>query len=112
MEKAEWLSQVRRGILEYSIMLMLSNKEMYGYELISTLSKWEVLSTTEGTIYPLLKRLEKDNLIKFTWKNSIEGLPPRKYYCLTEEGNNFLSLMNDEWESLITSINQIKNEEW
>lgn len=111
MERAEWLSQVRRGILEYSILLLISNKSMYGYELITLLNTWEILSTTEGTMYPLLRRLEKENLITSTWKESALGIPPRKYYDVTEEGHETLKMMNETWDTLLTSIIQIKNNE-
>lgn len=83
---------------------------MYGYELLSHLSKWEILSTMEGTLYPLLRRLEKDNMIKSTWKNTVAGVPPRKYYDLTDDGRRFLGVMNDEWCNLTNAILEIKDE--
>lgn len=110
MEKAEWLSQVRRGILEYSILLMTKNKSMYGYELITAMNKYDVLSTTEGTLYPLLKRLEREELIVATWMETTLGVPPRKYYNLTVKGCNVLDMMNEEWGHLVSSIMNIKSE--
>jgi len=110
MEKAEWLSQVRRGILEYSILLMTKNKSMYGYELITAMNKYDVLSTTEGTLYPLLKRLEREELIVATWMETTPGVPPRKYYNLTVKGCNVLDMMNEEWGRLVSSIMNIKSE--
>lgn len=109
MEKNEWLSQLRRGILEYSILLLIKNKSMYGYDLLTSLSKWDILSTSEGTVYPLLRRLEKDNLLISTWKASTLGVPPRKYYDLTDEGRCFLGTMDEEWANLATAIFDIKN---
>jgi len=111
MEKAEWLSQVRRGILEYSILLTIKNKSIYGYELITALNRYDALSITEGTLYPLLKRLEKTNLIVATWKETTPGVPPRKYYDLTESGISVLDMMNREWGCLVSGITQIKNEQ-
>ncbi|MEI5990070.1 hypothetical protein A5881_001563 [Enterococcus termitis] len=108
MQKADWLSQVKRGVLEYSIMSILSKEETYGYDIIATLAQWEVLETKEGTVYPLLKRLEREQLIQYTWRNSVEGLPPRKYYSLTLEGINFLKIMDNEWKNLNTAIDKIK----
>ena len=108
LKKQEWLAQVKRGILEYSILLLVDKKATYGYDLISALNKWEVLSTSEGTIYPLLRRLEKDKLIESSWRETVPGVPPRKYYSLTVEGIKMLKTMNCEWEKLISSINQIK----
>ena len=109
MEKAEWLSQVRRGILEYSILLLIKNKSMYGYELITALNKYDVISTTEGTLYPLLKRLEKESLVVTAWKETTPGVPPRKYYTLTEKGYSTLDMMNQEWGCLVSAIMQLKN---
>ena len=110
MEKDEWVSQLKRGVLEYSVMLLVKTKSMYGYELIAALNKYGVLSTSEGTLYPLLKRIEKENLITATWKETTPGTPPRKYYDLTEEGKSFLDMMNHEWNSLVSAISQIEKE--
>ena len=110
MERAEWLSQLRRGVLEYSILLLIRNKSVYGYELIAALNTHDVLSTTEGTLYPLLKRLEREKLVFATWKETTPGVPPRKYYDLTEEGQAILDMMGPEWDSLVTSIIKIKNQ--
>ena len=109
MERAEWLSQVRRGILEYSILLLTKSKSMYGYELITALNRYDVLSITEGTLYPLLKRLEKEGLVAPTWKETTPGVPPRKYYDLTEKGLTVLGMMKHEWGCLVSAITQIKN---
>jgi PadR family transcriptional regulator PadR len=109
MERAEWLSQLRRGILEYSILAIIKNKSVYGYELLSALNAYDVLSTTEGTIYPLLRRLERDNLVVSTWKETTPGVPPRKYYNLTEEGHAILDMMHQEWNCLVSAIAEIKN---
>lgn len=108
MDKLEWLSQVKRGILEYSILILISKNSMYGYELISKLNQSEALSTSEGTIYPLLRRLEKDSLIKSSWQDTTPGTPPRKYYSLTPNGREMLNIMHCEWGKLVDSIEQIK----
>jgi PadR family transcriptional regulator PadR len=63
----DWKSQVRRGTLEYCILVMLSQKTYYGYEMIQSLSKYPILTTKESTIYPLLRRLEKEQYLKATW---------------------------------------------
>lgn len=89
-------------------MSIISQEETYGYDIITSLAQWDVLATKEGTVYPLLKRLEKDNLIQYTWKNSVEGLPPRKYYSLTQEGISFLKVMDTEWSTLNMAINKIR----
>ncbi len=109
MEKNEWTSQLRRGVLEYGILHLINKKSMYGYDLLESLNKWEILLTTEGTMYPLLRRLEKDNLIVSTWKESNPGVPPRKYYDLTDQGERFLKIMDDQWDNLINALSDIKN---
>lgn len=109
MEKSEWLSQVKRGILEYNILLIINKKTIYGYDLLAELGKNRVFTTTEGTLYPLLRRLEKDGLIFPTWKASDPGVPPRKYYDLTAEGKNMLGIMNEEWEKVIRATDYNKN---
>lgn len=111
MDKLEWLSQVKKGLLEYSILKIISRNSIYGYDLMSILNEREVLSTTEGTIYPLLRRLEKNGLICSFWKDSIPGTPPRKYYDLTEDGVQTLSMMDLEWMKVVDDIEKIKENE-
>lgn len=111
MEKTEWLSQVRKGILEYSILTIIHKKPVYGYDLLSILNQHETLSTTEGTVYPLLRRLEKNHLISSSWKETVSGVPPRKYYNLTDKGKSTLQMMDTEWQNVISSVAQIKNSE-
>lgn len=111
MKKTEWLSQVRKGLLEYSILAIISHKPVYGYDLISILDGHETLSTTEGTIYPLLRRLEKNGLIQSFWKETAPGKPPRRYYELAEEGIQTLEMMNTEWIKVVKSIDEIKENE-
>lgn len=111
MEKMEWLSQVRKGLLEYSILAIISRKPVYGYDLMSILDGYEALSTTEGTIYPLLRRLEKNGLIQSFWKETAPGTPPRRYYELVKNGVQTLAMMNAEWVKIVQSIEQIKGNE-
>ena len=79
MRVEEWRSQSKRGTLELCILLMIEKQERYGYELISELEKRPVLAAKESTIYPLLRRLLKDGMLSSCWRDSAEGLPPRKY---------------------------------
>lgn len=105
----EWKSQLKRGILEYSILLLIKTKSYYGYEIINELSHWEIISAKEGTVYPLLRRLQKENYLASVWKDSIEGLPPRKYYTLTDKGKEYLTLMSNEWTDLVNVIFELKS---
>ncbi|MFQ8922884.1 MAG: PadR family transcriptional regulator [Clostridium paraputrificum] len=110
MNLDKWKSQIVRGTLEYCILLMLNKKVYYGYEILQELSKYPIIASTESTVYPLLRRLEKDNYLQSTWKDSLEGLPPRKYYSLTPEGKKYLKAMNDEWKNLLNAMYELKGE--
>mgnify|MGYP001141741064 CR=1 FL=1 len=100
----EWKSQIRRGTLEFCILAMISNQDRYGYEIMSELEKWPILSAKESTIYPLLRRLLKEGFLSSFWQDSAEGLPPRKYYSMTENGREYLRAMSVEWENLINAV--------
>lgn len=104
----DWKSQIKRGTLEYCIMLMMNQRSFYGYEIISELEKWPMLAVRESTIYPLLRRLLKEGYLSSSWKETAEGLPPRKYYVITDRGKIYLKAMNEEWENLLASISELK----
>ncbi len=108
MNIEEWKSQIKRGTLEYCILLRIHQKECYGYELINELEQWPILSAKESTLYPLLRRLVKEGNCDAYWKDSAEGLPPRKYYRITEQGKEVLKKMDEEWENLQEAIAEIK----
>ena len=107
MNIEEWKSQIKRGTLEFCVLTMINKKERYGYEIISELDKWPILADKESTVYPLLRRLLKDECLSSFWQDSSEGLPPRKYYLITEKGKEYLGAMSVEWENLITAVNAI-----
>lgn len=106
----DWRSQLKRGTLEFCILLMIRKRERYGYEMISRLEKSPILAAKESTIYPLLRRLLKEGLLTSVWRESAEGLPPRKYYALTDRGRDRLSAMSGEWDSLLSAIEDIRGE--
>ena len=110
MNIEDWKSQIKRGTLEFCILLMINQKPYYGYEIISRLETWSILSAKESTIYPLLRRLLKEEFLSSFWQETTEGLPPRKYYTITEKGKDYLSSMTGEWNNLLTAINEIKGE--
>ena len=110
MNLDKWKSQIVRGTLEYCILLMLDKKVYYGYEILQELSKYPIITSTESTVYPLLRRLQKENYLQSTWQESTEGLPPRKYYSLTPVGKNYLDAMNTEWENLLNAMSDLKGE--
>lgn len=100
-------SQMRKGFLEYCIMLIISKKPAYVSDLISELKEAQLI-VVEGTLYPLLSRLKNGGLLSYQWQESLQG-PPRKYYELTEAGVQFLAESNDAWTELAGAINIIKN---
>ncbi len=106
----EWRSQLKRGTLEFCVLLMIAQGECYGYELISRLEKQPILSAKESTIYPLLRRLLREGLLSSVWRESAEGLPPRKYYTITDQGRAYLEAMEAEWANLLSAIDEIKGE--
>lgn len=110
MNLDKWRSQIVRGTLEYCILLMLDNRTYYGYELLQELSRYPIIASTESTVYPLLRRLQKENFLESSWQDSAEGLPPRKYYSLTDQGREYLNAMDKEWQNLLTAISNLKGE--
>jgi PadR family transcriptional regulator len=90
------LSQLRRGTVEYCVLALLRNDEQYGFELVRKLSDVDGLVTSEGTIYPLLTRLRRDQLVTTSWRESEAG-PPRRYYSLTAAGQAALADFTQEW---------------
>lgn len=110
MNLDKWYSQIVRGTLEYCVLLLLSKKTCYGYEILQELSKYPIVTSTESTIYPLLRRLQKENYLQSSWQESTEGLPPRKYYSLTPDGESYLNAMSEEWDNLLCVISNLKGE--
>ncbi|MDE5870429.1 MAG: PadR family transcriptional regulator [Muribaculaceae bacterium] len=100
-------SQMRKGMLEYCVMLLLRKEACYTSNIISQLKEAELI-VVEGTLYPLLTRLKKDGLLSYEWRESTQG-PPRKYYALTQEGEEFLRQLDEVWCDLANSINIIKS---
>ena len=108
MNIEDWKSQIKRGTLEFCILLMISKRAYYGYEIISELDALPILSVKESTIYPLLRRLLKEELLTSSWQETTEGLPPRKYYSITEKGKEYLNAMTNEWNNLLAAISKIQ----
>ncbi len=109
MNLDKWKSQLARGTLEYCILLMLQAKTCYGYEILQTLSGYPVIASTESTVYPLLRRLQKEGYLQSFWRDSAEGLPPRKYYSLTPEGTAYLQALNGEWQNLLAAVSGLRD---
>lgn len=101
-------AQMRKGVLEFCILSVLKEKDAYTSEILETLKNAKLL-VVEGTIYPLLTRLKNDELLTYRWEESTSG-PPRKYYKLTETGQDFLNELNGTWTELSNAVNLITNQ--
>ncbi len=88
--------QMRKGILEFCILSVLKDRDLYASEILDKLKEAKLL-VVEGTLYPLLTRLKNAELLQYRWEESSSG-PPRKYYTLTEQGNEFLNELKSTWE--------------
>jgi len=97
-------AQMRKGVLEFVILQLLNHEEMYPSDIISAL-KDSKLIVVEGTLYPLLTRLKNAGLLDYRWEESKSG-PPRKYYKLTELGEQFLTELRMTWNELVHAVNQ------
>ena len=97
--------QMRKGILEFCILHIISRGEVYASDMLEELTSAKIM-VVEGTLYPLLTRLRKAGLVDYKWVESNSG-PPRKYYTLTEEGNAFLGGLDQTWTELVGSTKKI-----
>jgi PadR family transcriptional regulator PadR len=102
-----WVSQIRKGSLVLAILNDIRNRRMYGYEIERKFRKSHGILISEGTIYQILRRLRKHNLVKTTKTKSPDG-PPRKYYELTKNGKETLAQMNAYWQALLKQTNSIE----
>ena len=99
-------AQMRKGILEYCILSVLSRNSCYASDIIKELKEAEVI-VVEGTLYPLLTRQKNAGLLSYRWEESQQG-PPRKYYELTEAGRAHLADLDNSWQELVESVNRIR----
>jgi len=100
-------AQMRKGVLEYCILSILSRKDSYASDIIKKLKEAKLI-VVEGTLYPLLTRQKNAGLLSYRWEESTQG-PPRKYYELTKEGTDFLAEMDNSWTDLVEAVEMIKN---
>ncbi len=99
-------TQMRRGVLEYSILLILAGGDGYASSIIQKLKEVNII-VAEGTIYPLLIRLKKLELLTYRWEESTQG-PPRKYYMITDLGREQLAGLDAAWDELANGIETIR----
>ncbi|MBB6005268.1 MULTISPECIES: PadR family transcriptional regulator [Arcicella] len=100
--------QMRKGILEFCILHIISRGEVYASDMLEELTSAKIM-VVEGTLYPLLTRLKNSGLLDYKWVESVSG-PPRKYYILTDTGKIFLEQFGETWNELQASVNQIIHE--
>ena len=101
------LGNIRKGILEYLILKIIAADKVYVADMLKRLSDTE-FATQEGTLYPLLSKMRRENLVDYEWKESEAG-PPRKYYKLTARGRAQLAELNDYWKQINATVTQIGN---
>jgi PadR family transcriptional regulator PadR len=99
-------SQMRKGLLEYCILLILNKKEAYASSIIEELKQTNMI-VVEGTLYPLLIRQKNQGLLNYRWEESTQG-PPRKYYMITDKGRSLISEMDLAWQEIVSTIETIR----
>lgn len=102
-----WITQLRKGLMEFCLLNLLAEGENYGYEIVQRLRAVEGLAVTESTVYPILARLRKDRLLKVRRTPSPNG-PPRRYFSLTVLGRHRIRQMNEYWLRLNESVATLK----
>lgn len=96
---------IRKGLLEFAILRIVSADTVYAADILRRLADTE-FATQEGTLYPLLSKMRRDGLLDYEWQESDAG-PPRKYYHLTQRGNTQLAQLSDYWKALNATIAQL-----
>ena len=102
----KWITQVRKGLLDFCVIRLLGQGEKYGYQLVQELKQMPNLVITEGTIYPILAKLKKEGLLTSALKDTGSG-PARRYYSLTEAGEQMRQEMSQYWLDLTESVKEL-----
>lgn len=98
-------AQMRKGVLEYCILSIISRGDAYASDILNTLKESKLI-VVEGTLYPLLTRQKNAGLLSYRWEESTQG-PPRKYYSLTDKGSELLNELNGSWKDLVNAVHSI-----
>lgn len=105
-----WVAQLRKGVVELiALELLRARGSMHGYAIVQALQELGELVAGVSTVYPVLKRLESDGLVRSTWDTSGGG-NPRKYYEITPAGERFLEIARSEWETLDRAMRLLRRE--
>ena len=99
--------QMRKGILEYCILAILSREDSYAPKIIAEPKEAQMI-VVEGTLYPILTRQKNAGLLSYRWEESPQG-PPRKYYMLTDEGHKYLKMLDEAWDEMVAQIQAIRH---
>ena len=99
-------AQMRKGILEYCILSILSREDSYAPKIIAELKAAQMI-VVEGTLYPILTRQKNQGLLTYRWEESPQG-PPRKYYSHSAEGRRTLAQLDESWEELVEQVRAIR----
>ena len=104
-----WTQQIRKGSTRLAILQLVSERERYGYEIITSIRDRTkgVLEVAEGNAYPALHALEAEGHITSTWRQVEPGVPPRKYYQITARGREHLSMLAKEWKEYAAAISRL-----
>ena len=105
MEKNESFEAIRRGLLEFLVLTVISGEAVYSADILGALEGTE-FKTQEGTLYPLLSKLRREQLLDYSWQESETG-PPRKYYSLTDKGKARLDDLQEYWDSINKTIKKL-----
>ena len=106
-------AQMRKGILDYCILAILSREDSYAPKIIAYLKRTDLI-VVEGTLYPLLTRLKNAGYLSYRWEESPQG-PPRKVYTLTDTGREYLRFLDEAWDELVAQISLLRHgrdDEW
>ena len=103
------IKQLRKGILELAVLGALEDSKHYGYSLVKTITRGRQVPINEGTIYPILSRLAKEELVHTEWVESNQG-PPRKYYSISLKGKKAYDVLSEECDKLIELVKNVKFE--
>ena len=101
-------AQMRKGILEYCILSVVSQRDAYASDIIDKMKEAKII-VVEGTLYPLLTRLKNDGFLNYRWEESKSG-PPRKYYFITEIGKLYLKELDISWKELVNAVDKVITE--
>lgn len=106
--ESKYAKQFKKGILEIIILKLLSKKEMYGYQIVSEMEeRGNVFNLREGTLYPILYRLEDDGMIESRWEQSGSRNVPRKYYAITPSGKDLLKEATEQWLEFAYTVEKV-----